>query len=209
MDVAAELGIEYKRPPEGLVTFEEFLEWCEPGTHAEWVDGRVILLHVTVAERHDFVVRLLGLVFSAASRLGLFGDVHGEPFQMKLSPRLSRTPDLFFVTAERRHLFDRHYLNGPADIALEVISPESVRRDRVVKLAEYERHGVREYWIADAQAESLEIRVLQADGTYRLAFAGTEGTYASAVLPELRVRAEWLWQTPGPDLSEVLRELGL
>jgi Uma2 family endonuclease len=191
------------------VSFDDFLEWYDDATHAEWTDGWVTPIHVDVTARHDAIVKLLSTLFMTASRLGSRGVVHGAPFKMRLSHRLCRTPDLFFVAPDRRHLFDKYYLNGAADIAVEVISPESVRRDRVVKLAEYERHGVREYWIADAQAQSLEIRVLQADGTYRLAFAGTEGTYASTVLPGLRVRAEWLWQTPGPDLSEVLADLGL
>ena len=40
-------------------------------------------------------------------------------------------------------------MNGAADICIEVISPESVIRDRGEKFEEYERGGVGEYWIFD------------------------------------------------------------
>jgi hypothetical protein len=42
---------------------------------------------------------------------------------------------------------------------------------------------------------------------YRLAFAGAEGEYRSAVLPDFWLRVEWLWQQPLPPVLDVLREL--
>ena len=38
---------------------------------------------------------------------------------------------------------------GAPDLAIEVLSPSSARIDKVRKLRLYERHGVREYWLAD------------------------------------------------------------
>jgi hypothetical protein len=103
--------------PEGVMSFEEFVERCPENLHAEWVDGRAIPLHVTVAERYDFIVRFLTWLFSHVSSFGRLGVVHGEPFLMRL-PALhrGRAPDLFFVRDERRQLLRRHLLEGPADI---------------------------------------------------------------------------------------------
>jgi Uma2 family endonuclease len=198
-----------RQPPPGPVTYEEFLEWADEDTWAEWVDGQIILMPVTVAERHARILRFLTWLFTEVTRLGRLGSVYTEPFQMRL-PALgrSRSPDLFLVRPERVHLMERHYLNGPADLVVEIISPESVRRDRVEKLAEYERAKIPEYWLVDAEGLSTEFRVLGADGRYRLAFSGTTGAYQSTILPQLRLRVEWLWADPGPDMDEVLRELG-
>ena len=99
-------------------------------------------------------------------------------------------------------------VSAETDLIVEVVSPESVQRDRVEKLAEYERAGVSEYWLIDAEGKSAEFRVLGPDGRYRVALAGSDGEYRSGVLPPLRLRVEWLWQEPGPDYDEVLRTLG-
>ncbi|HEV8638023.1 MAG TPA: Uma2 family endonuclease [Chloroflexota bacterium] len=195
--------------PEGPMSFEEFVERCPENAHAEWVDGQAILLHVTVAERHDFIVKFLTWLFNHVSRFGRLGVVHGEPFLMHLPGlRRGRAPDLFFVRDERRHLLRRHFLEGPADIVVEVLSPEGVHRDRVEKLAEYEQAGVPEYWLIDVEALAAEFRVLGPDGRYRLVLAGSGGQYESVVLPGLRLRVEWLWQERGPEMDEVLRLLG-
>ena len=53
---------EQKLPPSGPVTFEEFLAWCDEDTHAEWVDGEVIMMS-PATDQH---LRLLPAGFGAA-----------------------------------------------------------------------------------------------------------------------------------------------
>jgi Uma2 family endonuclease len=210
MSLEADILIKRREPPPAPVTFEEFLAWCDDETWGEWVDGQVILMPVVVAEIHARIVNFLHWLLSEVSDLGVLGDVRGEPYQMRL-PVIpsSRAPDLFFIRAERRHLLQRHYLDGPADLVVEVVSPESTRRDYITKLAEYERAGVPEYWLVDGEAQQAELRQLGPDGKYRVVLAGTTGEYRSSVLPSLVLRLDWLWQHPGPDRREVLRVLGL
>lgn len=204
-----ELDLDGRRqPPSGPVTYEEFLEWADEETHAEWVDGQIILMPVTVNRHHDRILSFLRWLFVQVTRLGQVGSVHGEPFQMRLSPLgRGRAPDLFFVRLERAHLVEAHYMDGPADLVVEIVSPESMHRDRVEKLAEYERARVPEYWLVDYEQTIAEFRVLGSDGRYRVVFSASTGLYQSAVLPQLRLRVEWLWQEPGPDMGDVLRVL--
>lgn len=200
-----------REPPSGLMTFQEFLEWADEDTHAEWVDGRVILLHVTVKERHDAIRMFLVWLFYSLIRATGRGAVYSEPFQMWL-PHLnrSRAPDLFYVREENRDRVSQHYLQGPADIVVEIISPDSEERDRVEKLREYERAGVPEYWTIDHQERRAELHVLGADGRYAVVLAGRAGLFQSSVFPEMRLRIEWLWQEPvGADVADVNRTLGL
>lgn len=59
----------------------------------------------------------------------------------------------------------------------------------------------------DPQNERAEVYVLR-DGAYAQRET-RDGYLGSEVVPGFRVRPEWLWQVPPPDLVEVLVELGV
>ena len=89
------------RPPEHL-TYEEFLEWTDEDTHAEWVDGKVVFMS-PVSRRHQIVRRfLLELMWGFVRRRRL-GEVMDDPFQMKLgADQPGRAPDVMSGAASRR-----------------------------------------------------------------------------------------------------------
>jgi Uma2 family endonuclease len=70
-------------------------------------------------------------------------------------------PDVVWVSAERLKLVlgEDGKLHDAPDLAVEVLSPgaANTRRDREAKLRLYSTRGVREYWIVDWQAKSLQI----------------------------------------------------
>lgn len=55
---------------------------------------------------------------------------------------------------------------GAPDLIIEILSPGTATLDRIHKLALYERHKVREFWIVDPEQKSVEIRPLGPDGRY-------------------------------------------
>lgn len=196
------------RPAPPRMTFEEYLALDDERTMCEWVDGEVIFMS-PAARKHQELIVFLSKV------LGLFVDMHSlgvlltAPYPMRLEAlRRGREPDLMFIDSGRQHLIKATYLDGPADLAVEVVSPESIGRDRGEKFVEYERAGVGEYWLIDPDRESAEFYELGADGRYRAARTEPEGVYRSKVVPGFFVRVAWLWQTPAPAV-EALRELKL
>ena len=100
----------------------------------------------------------------------------------------------------------RNYLDGPADIAVEVISPESALRDRGAKYGEYEAGGVREYWVFDIELRRADFFVLGDDGRYERAHPDADGVYRSAVLSAFWLNVNWLWEQPLPTLRRVRGE---
>jgi Uma2 family endonuclease len=116
-------------------------------------------------------------------------------------------PDVLFLANRHRDWIKDTYVDGPADIAIEVVSPDSEIRDRFVKLAEYQDAGVREYWLVDEPRREAHFYVLNNDGKYRGAPVSANGIYTSTVLPGLRLRVEWLWRDPLPTIEEALANL--
>ncbi len=195
-----------KRPlPEGKISYEQFLEWLDEDTWAEWVDGEVRLVSPVGGEHQDVALFLLRLISEFVEARGL-GVVRYEPFQMKTGEMLpGRSPDILFVASEHLHRLRETYLDGPADLVVEVVSEESRARDRGDKFVEYEHGGVREYWVVDPIRKQAEFYVLQ-EGTYYPVLFGSTGVYRSTVLPGFWLRVEWLWQRP--PVRKVVQEWG-
>jgi Uma2 family endonuclease len=202
----AALLAEPRRP---RMTYEEFLDWADEDTLAEWVEGEVVMTS-PASDRHQDIVRFLLSVFSVFVESHALGIVRSAPFQMKLERRPSgREPDLLFVAREHLERLKETYLDGPADLVVEIISTESQARDRGVKFYEYEAGGVLEYWLIDPARKWAEFYRPGEAGLYQAVFSGREGVHHSEVLPGFWLRVEWLWQEPLPPVLAVLKALEL
>ena len=186
------------------MTYKEFLAWADEDTLAEWVDGEV-RMYSPASRRHQDIGGFLYEVLRAYVRPRRLGEVIQAPFQMKLEH--GREPDVLFVRREHLERLKETYLDGPADLVVEVVSPESVGRDRGEKFYEYEQAGIPEYWLMDPQTKRVEFYQVTADGSYQLVPPDAEGIYRSAVLPDFWFRVEWLWQEPLPSPIGTLAEI--
>ncbi|WP_448591482.1 Uma2 family endonuclease [Thermoflexus hugenholtzii] len=187
------------------IPYEEFLARADEDTLAEWVQGEV--RHYSPASRsHQELVGFLTALLSAYVQHHRLGVVLSAPFQMKLS-RSGREPDILFVAQEHLHRLHPTHLEGPADLVVEIVSPESAPRDRGEKFYEYQEAGIPEYWLIDPQSQWAEFYRLEPTGRYRLIIEGSSGEYRSQAIPGLRLPIEWLWDPP--PLLEAFRGIGL
>ncbi len=191
-------------PPKTRITLEEFLAWADEDARAEWVDGEVIMAAAANFPHQN----LAGFLFDLLRTWVQFrqmGLVLYE-FGMRL-PRSLRVPDVLVVKNEHRERIRETYLDGPADLVVEVVSPESVLRDYQEKVQEYAQAGVPEYWIVDPAHQVVSALGLK-QGAYEVLFEGREGRLESRVLPGFWLEAAWLWQEPLPDVLTVMLEIG-
>ena len=190
------------------MSYEKFLAWCDEDTLAEWVDGEVVM-YSPASRRHQEVQKFLLGLLDAYVRARDLGTVLGAPFQMHLGPlKRGREPDVLFIRNENLNRLRDTYLEGPADLVVEVASEESRLRDYGEKLAEYELGGVGEYWIVDPERD--EVRFFQRKGDRFIpAFPDEGGIYRAAVIPGLWVKVGWLLADPPPPVLDALRELGV
>jgi len=189
----------------GRMTWEEFLEWCDEDTHAEWVAGQVVV-HSPANYRHQDLTGFLAAVLRTYTETRRLGTIVTEPFQMKLG-EVSRSPDILFVSAERSERIKPTYLDGPADLVVEIVSPDSGVRDRGEKFYEYESAGVAEYWLIDPIRQQAEFYQLDESGRYRTVQPDPGGRYYSKVLPGFWLKPDWLWQQPLPPAIQAVAEI--
>lgn len=115
---------------------EEFLAWGDEDTWAEWRDGEIVVM-APASDRHQDIVRFLVTLLSLWLERMAQGIVRLAPFAMRLKNSV-REPDLLVVTEEHRDRLTSTYLNGAADVIVEVVSPESVGPDRGERFYKYE-----------------------------------------------------------------------
>ena len=196
-----------KLPPSRRLTEEEFLNWCDEDTKAEWVDGKVILM----SPANVMHILLSGFFYRV---LADFVDHHrlGNAFHADLMIRVYggrlRIPDLSFVTNDRMSIVGDQLCDGAPDLLVEVVSPDSIDRDWHEKYAEYAAAGVAEYWIVDPLQDRLAAFTLSGGKRYS-PIAETNGRIASLVVPGFYLRPAWLFGEEPPEVDEVLRELGV
>lgn len=161
------------------ITTAEYFALPESQQPTELIDGEIIVSPAPVAWHQIIVHRLTNLIeLNMPSGFVLFApiDVHLDEYDVPQPDILwAAVPGRCRITAEGR-------VEGVPDLIVEVVSPSSVRRDRRSKYALYERHGVREYWIADPKGYLLEVYTL-VDGKFQRHGAFEAGeTFSSPAL---------------------------
>jgi len=193
------------RPVPGVrMTEAQFEQWSDEDLRAEWVDGEIIIM-APVSDTHDDLNNWFSTLLRMYVEEHDLGIIRTNMNLRFSTQRRWRCPDLFFIARDRQHLMHPTYFDGAPDLAIEFVSPDSQSRDRRDKFKEYEKAGVREYWIIDPLSKTVELYRLE-----RKRFQAVEdanGILASSVLPKFRIKPEQLWRKPLPKVSTVLRQL--
>ena len=201
------MSLTHSKPaPTGTMTYEEFLDWADEDRLAEWVDGQVIMAS-PANPKHQLLVLFLAKILSTYVDFQRLGVVFIPPLQMKLPKSSGREPDVAFVAQAHLDRVTQTHLDGPADLVVEVISPDSIKRDRETKFGEYQQGGIPEYWILDPNEEQVDFYQLDAQGVYQRVAPDAQGSYRSQAVPGFWLQAAWLWQVPLPDAEDVLLDV--
>ncbi len=156
----------------------------------EYIDGRIVM-HSPASRRHEEIFRLLLTLLSYY--LGKKGGavVLGSRYPMRLDPLWSPEPDLVVVRDERRRLMTKTRLEGPADLAVEIVSDADAHLVYKEKLPKYREAGIPEIWIVDPfRREVLADR--PAEGGRTAETLGS-GRLASTAVPGFWIDVGWLW----------------
>jgi Uma2 family endonuclease len=144
------------------MTARQFLELGEdpPGVRLELVNGEIAVSPSPIPD-HSYIVLTLASILRQHiddHDMGqLFSDV-----DTIFGEHDVRRPDLLFFRNSRLHLIGDKAMEGPPDLAIEVLSPSSVKIDRKDKFKLYAASKVKYYWIVDPRQRTIEAYQLKA-----------------------------------------------
>jgi Uma2 family endonuclease len=195
------MAIEMQQPQTSVapvrMSFEDFLKTYESveGVQAEWVAGEVDLYPLGNNDRHQTLVALFYNLFLTFLRRRGLGTAKLAGYRMFLGPdKSAREPDVLVIFSEHIDRIKETYLDGQADIVVEVVSPESDERDHGAKFLEYEAAGVLEYWLVDPLRKEATVYTLGEDKRYHSGHLNERGQLISLALPGFAIALDLLWQ---------------
>jgi Uma2 family endonuclease len=173
-------------------TVDDYLKLPE-GTRAELIEGELLMTPSPKLPHQNVALNLAASLRAFVMERGL-GRVFVAPTDVHLPSGDVVQPDVLFVASARSGIL-QDWIRGAPDLLVEILSPEGVERDRLVKRDLYARNGVKEYWLVDPEARSVEVLGLNASGRYEPSgYFEERDTVASPVLAGLALPVVELFQ---------------
>ncbi|THF72869.1 Uma2 family endonuclease [Cohnella fermenti] len=167
---------------EGQVTYEMYAEMPDDGQRYEVIDGVLEMMPPGVTTTHQVIARELLMLLAGSCRSDYI--VLFAPLDVILTRTNVLQPDVLMVHRSRSAIVTNRGIEGVPDLVVEILSPSTRKRDKVVKSKVYAKHGVPEYWMIDPLTKTLEQYGLTDGGYYELENEfGGEDVVASDKLP--------------------------
>ncbi len=171
------------------LTYDDYAALPNDGRTYQLLEGDLFVTP-TPKTTHQRVSRNLGHILHAHIKQRHLGAVYYAPVDVILGDNTVVQPDILFVGRQRLNLVSERGIEGGPDVIVEILAPTTRAVDRTTKMHLYTQAGVREYWIVDPEAETLEVFALDA-GAYVLTAALRNGeTYCSALFKGLEIPLE-------------------
>jgi Uma2 family endonuclease len=131
-------------PPQGGFTVDEFFQLRGLPKHTQLIDGSLVFVSPQQIW-HRKVVSLLEQELERQAPAELRAD---REMALRLTPHQAPEPDVLVVAAEAQDRDGSAAYYEPDDVllAVEVVSPDSVERDRETKPVKYAKAGIRHFW---------------------------------------------------------------
>lgn len=165
------------------ITWDDLQKMPEDNRRREVIDGELIVSPSPTDRHQDIVGRLFRVIADYLDHARL-GRVFIAPLDTILEHEQVLQPDVLYISKARAAIVDR-WVYGAPDLAVEILSESTRRRDEVRKRQLYEQFGVSEYWIVDPEADHVIVYRL-ADGRYGEGLAIRE-TLTTPLLPGLEI----------------------
>ncbi|MDR1701205.1 MAG: Uma2 family endonuclease, partial [Sporomusaceae bacterium] len=178
-----------------LYTYADYCK-IDDGNRYELINGEIYLM-TSPNKNHQRISSNLHIEIGNYLK-GKKCEVFHPPFDVilpkedetKETATITVQPDIFVVCDENK--LDDYSCVGAPDLIIEILSPSSVKRDKITKRKLYELNGVREYWIVDPLNQTIDR--LYYDETLK-EYKKTESFYKDDIIspiifPDLQINLE-------------------
>jgi Uma2 family endonuclease len=138
------------------LTYEDYIQIPDDGRRHEIIDG-VHYLSPSPTRAHQATLINLAARLLFFAKEHQLGEIYPAPFDVLLSPNDVVQPDILFVSTARLGIITDANVQGAPDLAIEILSDSTRRRDETLKHDRYEQLGVQEYWILDCRRKTVRI----------------------------------------------------
>lgn len=173
-------------------TYEDYLLLPEDKRY-ELIEGELLMVPLP-GVWHQKVIGNLYFQLKRLVEEKALGELFISPLDIVLSQFDIVQPDIVFIAKEHVDIITEENIQGPPDIAVEVLSSDE-QRDKVIKKKLYAKFGIKEYWLVNPKNEQVEVMVLDEQGYQSVIKYSKKEVLKSATFPDLQV-----------DLSKVFKK---
>ncbi len=172
------------------LTFEEYCQLPESVLPHELIDGELRMPAAPIYRHQRIIGNIYRVLYLFVEGRGL-GVIVLSPIDVVLDRDrpLVLQPDLVYISRERAGVI-RDKVFGAPDLVVEIFSGSGAVFDRTEKAAFYAQYGVREYWLLDPDAETVEVRRLEPHGYDTVGIFRRGETLRSVLLLDLRLSVD-------------------
>lgn len=186
-------------------TVDDFFYRSPPDEKADLIDGTVYVSPPESIHEHDVRMFVALTIGRFIGHMRIVGHVFNCRVAFMFSSDCAIEPDVGYVAPERAHLIGEDRVQGPPDLAVEVISDATRVYDLEVKRALYAENGVREFLTIDPILGDAPCEVLQRRRYVACQLDGS--AFRSTVIPGFWLNLDWLLSNPVADESSCLRQI--
>ncbi len=168
------------------MNYDRYCLLPDDGYQYEVFDGELVMTPAPIPKHQQIVVRLTTALekFVEENKLG---QVYVAPVDVVFNQLTILQPDVLYVRENRLHIVGEEAIEGAPDLAVEVLSRSTLRKDRVRKLAFYSEFVVLEYWIVDPINKCIELYERKGEDLKLSQIFSAEEILESVVLPGFRL----------------------
>lgn len=149
---------------EQSLTYDDYAR-LDDGNRYELVDGKLEMMSPGPSVTHQMISAEMQFKINESCGNDYF--VLNAPIDLILSQKEVRQPDLVLIHRSRLNILSKQGIIGTPDLVSEILSPSTLRRDKLDKLKVYAKFSIPEYWIIDPASGVLEQYILE-NGRFEL-----------------------------------------
>lgn len=186
------------KPVKEKYSYADYLTW-DDGERWELINGEAWNMSAAPNRIHQKLSMYLSVEIGNFLK-GKACEVYAAPFDVRLPKGVEKDDNSIFdvvqpdiaVICDKGKLDDRGCIGAP-DLVIEILSPSTSYKDQSHKLFLYEEHGIREYWIINPTAQTLNVYLLDNNKFAQPVYFRDTGIWESPVLKGFSISLEDLF----------------